>query len=83
MSDVSLLEGRADSVRAGGCVAGTDCDFFRSTVAVAIMVDAVAYIAGNTLDVTLILVTGVAGFKRIKNTHFFHSAFRYSEGTVP
>jgi len=33
------------------------------------MIDAVAYIAGDTLDVTLIAVIAVTGFKRIKKTH--------------
>ena len=68
-SDVSLLKGGADRIGAGGCIAGTDCDLFCGAVAVAVMVDTVAYIAGDTLDVTLIAVIVVAGFKRIKKTH--------------
>ena len=69
LSDVSLLEGRADRIRAGGRVAGADCDLFCGAVAVTVMVDAVAHIAGDTLDVTLITVIVVAGFERIKKTH--------------
>jgi hypothetical protein len=67
--NASLLEGCADSICAGGCVAGTDRDFFCGAVAVAVMVDTVAYIAGDTLDVTLIAVIVSAGFKRIEKTH--------------
>ena len=69
MSDASLLEGCADRICAGGCVAGTDRDFFCGAVAVTVMVDAVAHIAGDTLDVTLIAVIVIAGFKRIEKTH--------------
>ena len=68
-SDVSLLEGGTDRVGAGGCIAGTDSNLFCGAVAVAVMVDAVAYIAGDTLDVTLIAVIVIAGFKRIEKTH--------------
>ena len=28
MSDISLLEGGADRIGTGGCVAGTDCNLF-------------------------------------------------------
>lgn len=67
--DISLLEGGADRIGAGGCIAGTDCDLFCGAVAVAVVVDAVAYIAGDTFDVTLIAVIVIAGFQRIKKTH--------------
>ena len=75
VSDVSLLEGRTDGIGAGGCIAGTDCDLFCGAVAVAVMIDTVAHIAGDTLDVTLITVIVVAGFKRIKKTHCFIPPF--------
>lgn len=67
--DVSLLEGGADRIGAGCCITGTDSDLFCGAVAVAVVVDAVAYIAGNTLDVPLIAMVVVAGFQRIKKTH--------------
>ena len=61
VSDVSLLEGGTNRVGAGGCIAGTDRDLFCGAVAIAVVVDTVAHIAGDALDVTLILVTGVTG----------------------
>ena len=75
LSDVSLLEGRADRIRAGGCIAGTDRDLFCGAVAVTVMVNAVADIAGNTLDVSLIAMVSLVCIQRIKKTH---SLFRLS-----
>ena len=74
-SDVSLLEGGTNRVGAGGCIAGTDSNLFCGAVAVAVMVDAVAYIAGDSLDVSLVAVVVVAGFHRIKKTHCFIPPF--------
>ena len=69
LSDVSLLEGRADRIRAGGRVAGADCDLFCGAVAVTVMVNAVADIAGNTLDVSLVAMISVVCINGIKKNH--------------
>ena len=44
-----MLEGCANGIRAGGCIAGADVDLFGSAGACAVMIDAVGYIAGNTV----------------------------------
>ena len=57
-----LLEGCADGVRAGGCIAGADVDLFCRAGAGAVMVCAVGYVAGNAV----VFFTGFAGlFRRI------------------
>ena len=53
LSDVSLLEGRADRIRAGGCIAGADCDLFCGAVAVTIVINAVLCI---TVDPFVIML---------------------------
>ena len=55
-----MLEGCADGVRAGGCVAGTDVDLFSRTGAGAIVVRTVGYVAGNAV----VFFAGLAGFFR-------------------
>ena len=59
-SVVFLLEGCADGVCAGGCIAGTDVDLFRCAGAGAVMICAVGYVAGNAV----VFFTGFAGFFR-------------------
>ena len=49
-SDLLLLEGRADRVCAGGCIAGTDRDLLCSAIGLAVVVDAILYIALDPLD---------------------------------
>ncbi len=44
-----MLEGGADGIRAGGCVAGTDVNFFGGTGAGTVMVYAVGNVTGNTV----------------------------------
>ena len=55
-----LLEGCADSICAGGGIAGTDIDFFGCAGACAVMINTVGYITGNTV----VFFTGFAGFFR-------------------
>jgi hypothetical protein len=55
-----LLEGCADGVCAGGCVAGADVDLFSRTGAGAVVIRAVGYIAGNAV----IFFAGLAVFFR-------------------
>ena len=47
--NASLLEGCADRICAGGCVAGADVDLFSRTGAGAVVIRAVGYVAGNTV----------------------------------
>ena len=57
-----LLEGCADGIRTGGCVAGADVDLFCRAGAGAVMVCAVGYVAGNAV----VFFAGFAGsFGRI------------------
>ena len=67
LADVFLLEGCANGICAGICVAGAYVDFFCGAGIGAVMVDAVGDVAGNT-------VVGVAGFAglflRIVHVHF-------------
>ena len=57
-----LLEGCADGIRTGGCVAGADVDLFCRAGAGAVMVCAVGYVAGNAV----VFFAGFAGlFRRI------------------
>ena len=57
-----MLEGCANGIRAGGCVAGADVDFFGGTGAGAVMVNAIGYVAGNPV----VFFAGFAGsFGRI------------------
>ena len=57
-----LLEGCADGIRTGGCVAGADVDLFCCAGAGAVMVCAVGYVAGNAV----VFFAGFAGlFRRI------------------
>ena len=55
-----MLEGCADGVCAGGCVAGADVDFFSCAGAGAVVVRAVGYVTGNAV----IFFAGFAGFFR-------------------
>ena len=55
-----LLEGCTDGVRAGGCVAGADVDFFCRAGAGAVVVRAVGDVAGNAV----IFLAGLTGFFR-------------------
>ena len=68
-SDISLLERCAHGVGARGRVAGTDCDFLCGAEAISVVVDAVADIAGNTLDVSLVAMISVVCINGIKKTH--------------
>ena len=53
-----LLEGCADGIRAGGCIAGADVDLFSGANACAVVVNAIGDVAGNAG----ILMTGLTGF---------------------
>jgi hypothetical protein len=53
-----LLEGCADRIRAGGCVAGTDVDLFRGTGVGAVVINAIGDVAGNAV----VFLAGFAGF---------------------
>ncbi len=44
-----LLEGCANGICAGGCVAGADIDLFGCAGACAVVIDAVGYVARNTV----------------------------------
>jgi hypothetical protein len=44
-----LLEGCTNGICAGGCVAGADIDLFGCAGACAVVIDAVGYVAGNTM----------------------------------
>ena len=67
-SAVLLLEGRADSVCAGGRIAGTDVDLFSGAGAGAVVIYAVGDVAGNT-------VVLVAGLFRGIVVHSFQNPF--------
>ena len=44
-----MLEGCANGIRAGGGVAGADVDLFGCAGACAVVINAVGYVAGNTV----------------------------------
>ena len=61
-----LFEGCADGIRTGGCVAGTDIDFFGSAGACAVVIYAIGHITGNAV----VFFTGFTGsFGRIVVHH--------------
>ena len=55
-----MLEGCANGIRAGGGVAGADVDLFGCAGACAVVINAVGYVAGNTV----VFFAGLAGFFR-------------------
>ena len=59
-SGVFLLEGCADGVCAGGCIAGADVDFFSGAGACAVVISAVGHVAGNAV----VFFAGFTGFFR-------------------
>ena len=54
-SDFLLLEGYADRVRTGGCIAGAYSDLICRAVSFAVVMDAVLNITLNPLDMLTIL----------------------------